>query len=46
MVKIYADLVELGYRTLEEKEGIIQVPSFYREDVRKELINRGFIKVE
>lgn len=40
MVKIYADLVELGYRTIEPKEGVIQVPIRFREDVRLELERR------
>lgn len=45
MVALYADLVGLGLRVLENpKEGEIAVPLFLREDVRKELIKRGFIE--
>lgn len=45
MVILYADLVELGLRVLENpNEGEIAVPAFLREDVRKELIKRGVIQ--
>lgn len=40
MIKIYADLVELGLRTLEAKEGIILVPTRYQEGVRVEIERR------
>lgn len=45
MVSIYADLVELGLRTLEpeksQETGIVLVPSLYREKVQLELTKRG-----
>lgn len=44
MIIIYADLVELGLRTLSEEksqEGVVLVPSFYRDKVRLELDKRG-----
>lgn len=45
MVIIYADLVELGLRTLSEENsqetGIVLVPSFYRDKVKLELDKRG-----
>lgn len=41
MVILYADLVELGLRVLENPEpGQIAVPSFLKIDVRKELERR------
>lgn len=45
MVALYADLVELGLRVLDNpREGKIAVPVFLREDVQKELIKRGVIQ--
>jgi len=45
MVSIYADLVELGLRTLSpeksQETGIILVPTLYREKVQAELTKRG-----
>lgn len=41
MVTMYADLVQLGLRSLYPKEGKIEVPEFLREQVKQELINRG-----
>ncbi len=41
MVSMYADLVELGFRTLESEPGKIAVPVFLRDDVRAELQRRG-----
>lgn len=45
MVIIYADLVELGIRTVSEEKsketGIILVPTLYRDRVVVELENRG-----
>lgn len=45
MVIIYADLVELGIRTVSEEKsketGIILVPSLYRDKVVAELERRG-----
>ncbi|SEM12470.1 hypothetical protein SAMN04487786_1079 [Paenisporosarcina quisquiliarum] len=44
MITLYADLVELGLRVLENPiEGEIAVPSFLREGVRTELKKRGVI---
>ncbi|MEK3974759.1 CD1375 family protein [Psychrobacillus sp. FSL K6-1267] len=44
MVTLYADLIELGLRVLENpSEGEIAVPSFLREGVRKELVKREAI---
>lgn len=44
MVTLYADLVELGLRVLENpSEGEIAVPVFLREGVRTELVKRGVI---
>lgn len=37
MVKVYADLIMKGEKTLE------QVPQILKEKVRQELINRGYI---
>lgn len=45
MVIIYADLVELGLRTVSEEvsaeTGIVLVPSLYRDRVKAELEKRG-----
>lgn len=42
MVKIYADLVELGLRTLEpNEEGILLVPAFLKDSVIAELERRS-----
>lgn len=45
MVSIYADLVELGLRTLSEERsnetGVVLVPLLYREKVKAELERRG-----
>lgn len=45
MVGIYADMVEIGFRTTSpeksEAEGIILVPTFYRDKVIAELKRRG-----
>lgn len=41
MVKLYADLVEMGYRVTEPIEGKIMVPSTYLNDVIAELQARG-----
>lgn len=45
MVIIYADLVELGIRTVSEEKsketGVILVPSLYRDKVVAELERRG-----
>lgn len=45
MVIIYADLVELGIRTVSEEKsqetGIVLVPSLYRDKVKAELDKRG-----
>ncbi|WP_273227151.1 CD1375 family protein [Geosporobacter ferrireducens] len=38
MVKVYADLIEQGLRELT------QVPALWREGVRQELIERGFLE--
>ncbi len=43
MIKLYADLLEGDLRSLEKIEGKIQVPLKYRDSVKQELINRGFI---
>lgn len=44
MVTLYADLVDLGLRVLENpSEGEIAVPAFLRENVRQELAKRGTI---
>lgn len=41
MIQIYADLVELGLRSLEENDkGVIQVPVFLKEKVVNELERR------
>lgn len=45
MVIIYADLVELGLRTLSEEKaqetGVVLVPALYRNRVKDELDRRG-----
>lgn len=41
MVKIYADLVEVGERSLSGEDGIKKVPDRYLEEVKEELIKRG-----
>ncbi|MEH7522026.1 CD1375 family protein [Bacillus sp. JJ1503] len=42
MVALYADLVELGLRVLENpQEGEIAVPAFLKADVKKELERRA-----
>lgn len=45
MIKVYADLVELGLRTLDpavaQEKGIVLVPTFYRDKVVEELTRRG-----
>ncbi|MBY0122141.1 CD1375 family protein [Bacillus sp. S/N-304-OC-R1] len=42
MVTLYADLVELGLRVLENpKPGEIAVPAFLKADVKKELDRRA-----
>ncbi|MFD2869900.1 CD1375 family protein [Kurthia populi] len=45
MVIIYADLVELGIRTVSEEKsketGVILVPTLYRDKVVAELERRG-----
>ena len=48
MVKIYADLVEAGIRTLEQVDAstVKVVPLSLKEEVRKELIVRGYFKSE
>ena len=44
MITLYADLVELGLRVLENpSEGEIAVPAFLREGVRAELVKRKVI---
>lgn len=44
MVILYADLVELGLRVLENpSEGEIAVPAFLKSEVKKELVKRGVI---
>lgn len=40
MVQLYADLVELGLRTIEPTEGKIAVPTFLKEAVIEELNKR------
>ncbi|WP_169823844.1 CD1375 family protein [Clostridium carboxidivorans] len=40
MVELYADLVELGLRTLEPETGKIQVPAFLHDKVKAELDRR------
>ncbi|MDI2588030.1 CD1375 family protein [Psychrobacillus sp. NEAU-3TGS] len=44
MVTLYADLVELGLRVMENpKQGEIAVPAFLKVDVKNELVRRGVI---
>ena len=40
MVKVYADLIEKGEKTLN------QVPLKIREDVREELMRRGYYNIQ
>lgn len=41
MVQVYADLVELGFRALEENsQGIILVPMYLRDKVKTEIEKR------
>ncbi len=42
MVKIYADLVEAGERSLDGEDGIKKVPDKYLEEVKEELRKRGY----
>lgn len=42
MVKIYADLVEAGERSLDGANGVPQVPAKYLEAVIAELEKRGY----
>lgn len=42
MIKIYADLVIAGERSLDGANGIKKVPDKYLDDVIKELKNRGY----
>lgn len=47
MVKIYADLVEAGERSLDGENGITKVPDRYLNQVIKELESRGYFdKIE
>lgn len=46
MIKVYADLVVAGKRSLDGANGITKVPEKYLDDVIQELIKRGFIKEE
>ncbi|MEK5070242.1 CD1375 family protein [Sporosarcina sp. FSL K6-1508] len=44
MVALYADLVEIGLRVLENPaQGEIAVPAFLRENVRQEMKRRGVV---
>lgn len=44
MVTLYADLVELGLRVLDNPgQGEIAVPAFLKADVKQELIRRKVI---
>lgn len=43
MVKIYADLVEAGKRSLDGKDGITKVPDKYLNEVIEELKQRGYV---
>jgi len=43
MIKVYADLVEAGKRSLDGKDGIPKVPDKYLDGVIKELEQRGYI---
>ena len=42
MVKIYADLVIAGERSLDGADGIKKVPDKYLEGVKEELRARGY----
>lgn len=42
MVKIYADLVEAGERSLDGADGIKKVPDRYLDQVKEELKKRGY----
>lgn len=42
MVKIYADLVEAGERSLDGANGVPKVPARYLEAVKAELTKRGY----
>ena len=42
MVKIYADLVEAGERSLDGANGIKKVPDKYLDEVKEELKKRGY----
>lgn len=42
MVKIYADLVEAGERSLDGANGGKKVPDKYLDEVKEELIKRGY----
>ncbi|WP_313803633.1 CD1375 family protein [Cytobacillus sp.] len=47
MVTLYADLVELGLRVLENPQpGQIAVPTFLNATVKKELENRAAMRVQ
>lgn len=43
MVKVYADLVEAGERSLNGEYGIKKVPDRYLQEVKEELKKRGAI---
>ncbi|WP_394877775.1 CD1375 family protein [Clostridium paraputrificum] len=42
MVKVYADLVEAGERSLDGADGIKKVPDKYLDGVKEELKKRGY----
>lgn len=42
MVKVYADLVEAGERSLDGADGIKKVPDRYLSQVKEELKKRGY----
>ena len=42
MVKVYADLVEAGERSLDGADGIKKVPDRYLNQVKEELKKRGY----
>lgn len=44
MIKIYADLVESGERSLNGENGVTKVPDKYLNQVIKELESRGYFK--
>lgn len=47
MVTLYADLVELGLRVLENpQQGEIAVPTFLNDAVKKELEDRAAMRVQ